>query len=166
MTVLPIGAIGAALPTGSIAGLSGSASSALAAGEGSVGASSAGLDLGGSSGQTAGSSGITGVSTAGGASNVGGIEAPTGIEGSATGADGSTAGPEGGFGEALTHAISSLEQTQLSSDGAAQALATGTAGNPEGAVVTVEDAQLAMQLASQIRTKATEAVQQIFQTQV
>jgi flagellar hook-basal body complex protein FliE len=33
-------------------------------------------------------------------------------------------------------------------------------------VVTVEEAQLAMQLASQIRTKATEAVQGLFQTQV
>ncbi len=33
-------------------------------------------------------------------------------------------------------------------------------------MVTVEEAQLAMQLASQIRTKATEATQQIFQTQV
>ena len=33
-------------------------------------------------------------------------------------------------------------------------------------MVTVEDAQLAMQLASQIRTKAVEATQQIFQTQV
>ena len=33
-------------------------------------------------------------------------------------------------------------------------------------MVTVEEAQLAMQLASQIRTKATEAAQQIFQTQV
>jgi flagellar hook-basal body complex protein FliE len=161
---LPIGAIGAALPTSSLAGLSGSASSALAASESAVGASQAGL--GGSGGQTAGSSAITGVSTAGGASGIGGVQAPTGLEGATTGVEGSTAGTEGGFGEALTHAISSLEQTQLSSDGAAQALATGTAGNPEGAVVTVEDAQLAMQLASQIRTKATEAVQQIFQTQV
>ena len=33
-------------------------------------------------------------------------------------------------------------------------------------MVTVEDAQMAMDLAAQIRTKATEAVQNIFQTQV
>jgi flagellar hook-basal body complex protein FliE len=72
----------------------------------------------------------------------------------------------GGFGEALTGAVSSLEQTQSSADGAARALATGTVSDPESAVVTVEDAQLAMQLAGQIRTKATEAAQQIFQTQV
>ncbi|HTA13489.1 MAG TPA: flagellar hook-basal body complex protein FliE [Solirubrobacteraceae bacterium] len=70
------------------------------------------------------------------------------------------------FGGALSEAISSLEQTQQNASGAAEGLAMGTASDPEGAVVTVEDAQLAMQLASQIRTKATEAAQSIFQTQV
>ncbi len=73
---------------------------------------------------------------------------------------------EAGFSGALTHAISSLEQTQRSADGAAQGLATGTISDPESAVVTVEDAQMAMQLASQIRSKAVEAAQTIFQTQV
>lgn len=75
-------------------------------------------------------------------------------------------GEEGGFSGALTSAISSLEQTQRSADGAAQGLATGTVKDPESAVVTVQDAQMAMQLASQIRTKAVEAAQSIFQTQV
>jgi flagellar hook-basal body complex protein FliE len=73
---------------------------------------------------------------------------------------------EGGFGEALSSAISSLEQTQQGASGAAQSLATGTASDPESAVVSIDEAQLAMQLASQIRAKATEAAQQIFQTQV
>jgi flagellar hook-basal body complex protein FliE len=77
------------------------------------------------------------------------------------------AGPtSGGFGGALTEAISSLEGSQLSASSAAQGLATGTVKDPESAVVTVEDAQLTMDLASQLRTKATEAVQNIFQTQV
>ena len=76
------------------------------------------------------------------------------------------AGEGGGFSEALTSAVSSLEKTQQDASGAAQALATGTAGDPESAVITVEQAQLAMQLASQIRTKATETIQGIFQTQV
>jgi flagellar hook-basal body complex protein FliE len=75
-------------------------------------------------------------------------------------------GESGGFGGELTEAISSLEKTQQSSDAASQALATGTAKDPESAVVTVEDAQMAMQLAAQIRGKATEAAQNIFQTQV
>jgi flagellar hook-basal body complex protein FliE len=79
---------------------------------------------------------------------------------------GGEVGGTGNFGAALTGAVSSLEQTQSSADSAARALATGTVSDPESAVVTVEDAQLAMQLAGQIRTKATEAAQEIFQTQV
>ena len=75
-------------------------------------------------------------------------------------------GPSGGFDHALTGAISSLEQTQQSADNASQALATGTVSDPESAVMTVQDAQLEMQLASQIRTKAAEAATSIFQTQV
>jgi flagellar hook-basal body complex protein FliE len=75
-------------------------------------------------------------------------------------------GDAGGFGGELTEAISSLEQTQDSASSASQALATGNVSNPEGAVVTVEDAQLAMEMASQIRNKATEAAQSIFNTQV
>ncbi len=74
--------------------------------------------------------------------------------------------PSGGFGGALTQAISSLEKTQQSGDAAAQGLATGTVSDPESAVVTVQDAQLAMQLASQLRNKAVEAATSIFQTQV
>ena len=49
---------------------------------------------------------------------------------------------------------------------AAQALATGQAADPTAVVMAVERAQLAMQIASQIRTKAVEAAQTIFQTQV
>jgi flagellar hook-basal body complex protein FliE len=100
-----------------------------------------------------------------------GVKAPAAaqVEGLARGAQpsGGVEGVQtGGFGSELTNAISSLEKTQQSGDSAAQALATGNVKDPETAVVTVEDAQLAMQLASQIRTKATEAVQSIFQTQV
>jgi flagellar hook-basal body complex protein FliE len=76
------------------------------------------------------------------------------------------AGPGNGFSGALTDAISSLEKTQQSGDTAAQGLATGTVSDPESAVVTVQDAQLAMQLASQLRNKAVEAATSIFQTQV
>jgi flagellar hook-basal body complex protein FliE len=74
-------------------------------------------------------------------------------------------GESGSFGGALVNAISSLEQTQQSAGSAAQALAAGTVKDPASAVVTVEDAQMAMQLAAQIRTKATDAAQSIFQTQ-
>ena len=91
--------------------------------------------------------------------------APAGAGESALGGSVGT-GPGNGFSGALTDAISSLEKTQQSGDSAAQALATGTVSDPESAVVTVQDAQLAMQLASQLRNKAVEAATSIFQTQV
>jgi flagellar hook-basal body complex protein FliE len=94
----------------------------------------------------------------------------TGAEGAAQAAQSSggvaAGGEAGGFGGELTEAISSLEQTQDSASSASQALATGNVSDPESAVVTVEDAQLAMELASQVRNKATEAAQSIFNTQV
>jgi flagellar hook-basal body complex protein FliE len=100
-----------------------------------------------------------------------GQSAPAGQSGAAgqseqalQGAAGTGAG--GGFSGALTEAVSSLEKTQQSADSAARALATGTTKSPESAILTVQDAQLAMQLAAQIRTKAVEATQSIFQTQV
>ena len=92
-----------------------------------------------------------------------------GLVGTATEGAGAAAGASGGtpsFGTALTEAVSSLESSQRSAAGASQALATGTVADPESAVTTVEDASLEMQLASQIRAKATEAVQTLFQTQV
>jgi len=98
-----------------------------------------------------------------------GLSQLEGVTGGAQSTGGSAAagGAEGvSFGGELTDAISSLEKTQESGDSAAQALATGTVKDPESAVTTVEDAQMAMDLAAQMRTKATEAVQSIFQTQV
>jgi flagellar hook-basal body complex protein FliE len=71
-----------------------------------------------------------------------------------------------GFGGMLSNAISSLEQTQTDAASASQALATGTATDPTQVVTTVERARLAMQLASQIRTKSVEAFNDVFHTQV
>jgi flagellar hook-basal body complex protein FliE len=72
----------------------------------------------------------------------------------------------GGFGSMLSSSIQSLAETQTQAASAAQALATGEATDPTAVVMAVERAQLAMQLASQIRTKAVEAAQDIFHTQV
>ena len=69
-------------------------------------------------------------------------------------------------GAALTQAIQGLADTQTQAADAAEQLATGTATDPSSVVMTVERARLAMQLASQIRTKAVEAEQDIFHTQV
>jgi flagellar hook-basal body complex protein FliE len=71
-----------------------------------------------------------------------------------------------GFGAMLGDSLKSLQATQDSAATASQALAAGTATDPTAVVMAVERAQLAMQLASQIRTKAVEAAQTIFQTQV
>ena len=86
------------------------------------------------------------------------IQAPTATPG----------GQQGGksFGGALTQAIQGLADTQAQAADAAQSLAAGTAADPSSVVMTVERARLAMQLASQIRTKAVEAEQDIFHTQV
>jgi flagellar hook-basal body complex protein FliE len=71
-----------------------------------------------------------------------------------------------GFGDMLSSSLQSLADSQTEASSAAQALATGQASDPTAVVMAVERAQLAMQLASQIRTKAVEAAQDIFHTQV
>ena len=62
--------------------------------------------------------------------------------------------------------IEALAKTQNDALAQAQALATGQASDPTAVVMAVERAQLSMQLAGQIRTKAVEAAQEIFHTQV
>ena len=108
--------------------------------------------------------GATGASGIEGAGGVTGVEGTGGI--ASSGLEGTGGAESPSFGNELSGAISSLEGTQQSAAGAAQSLATGTATDPESAVVTVQDAQMAMDLAATIRTKATEAAQSIFQTQV
>jgi flagellar hook-basal body complex protein FliE len=71
-----------------------------------------------------------------------------------------------GFGALLRKSLQALSDTQTEAAQAAQALASGQAEDPTAVVMAVERAQLAMQLASQIRTKAVEAAQDIFHTQV
>jgi flagellar hook-basal body complex protein FliE len=78
-----------------------------------------------------------------------------------------TAAPQGpSFGSVLGDQLSALEQNQTAAAEASRSLADGTATDPSAAVVAVERAQLSMQLASQLRTKGVEALQDIFHTQV
>jgi flagellar hook-basal body complex protein FliE len=77
-----------------------------------------------------------------------------------------TAQTGSGFGDLLGKSLQSVADSQTEASTAAQALATGQASDPTAVVMAVERAQLAMQLASQIRTKAVEAAQDIFHTQV
>jgi flagellar hook-basal body complex protein FliE len=80
--------------------------------------------------------------------------------------EGTTQAPQQGFGSMLGDAIGKLDESQSQAANASQSLIDGTATDPSSVVMQVERAQLAMQLASQIRTKATEAYTDIFHTQV
>lgn len=95
--------------------------------------------------------------------NIAAPEAPT-APGAADGA--AAAGKGGGFGDMLASSISSLSATQTDAAGAAQAFASGANVDPTSVVMAVERARLSMQMASQIRTKAVEAYQDVFHTQV
>jgi flagellar hook-basal body complex protein FliE len=72
----------------------------------------------------------------------------------------------GGFGDMLGDSIQSLTTSQVEASEASRALATGQASDPTQVVMAVERAQLAMQMAAQMRDKAVEATQTIFHTQV
>ena len=76
--------------------------------------------------------------------------------------------PVGGadFGGVLGKQLQSLADLQDDASAASADLAAGTASDPSSVVMKVERAQLAMQLASQVRTKATEAFTDVFHTQV
>lgn len=94
--------------------------------------------------------------------SVGGIGAGQGTNA----VQGQGSGGQSSFGGMLSKAISSLDQSQTQAAAASQSLVNGTATNPTSVVMQVEQASLAMQMASQLRTKAVEAEQDIFHTQV
>ena len=105
----------------------------------------------------------TSFTTSGAEWNVGSVDGSAGA-----GAAGATApsGGGSGFGSVLTDQLGKLEATQNDAAQASQDLATGKATDPEAVVMAVERARLSMQLASTLRTKAVEAVNDIFHTQV
>jgi flagellar hook-basal body complex protein FliE len=81
---------------------------------------------------------------------------------SVTGAEGSG----GGFGGVLNKAVEGLEATQMEASKGAAELAAGTASSTEAVVMGVEKAKLAMQMASTLRTKGVDAMNDILHTQV
>jgi flagellar hook-basal body complex protein FliE len=82
------------------------------------------------------------------------------------GVDGSAKKPSSDFGAVLGQSLNSLQTLQSNAADASQALATGQASDPTQVVMAVERAQLAMQLAGQLRNKGVEAVNDILHTQV
>ncbi|HWI06771.1 MAG TPA: flagellar hook-basal body complex protein FliE [Solirubrobacteraceae bacterium] len=81
-------------------------------------------------------------------------------------ADGAQNADGSQFGGMLAEQIGQLERLQTDAAQGARELAAGTASDPTEVIMAVERARLSMQLASQIRTKAVEAVQDIFHTQI
>jgi flagellar hook-basal body complex protein FliE len=78
-----------------------------------------------------------------------------------------TAKPGGpSFGQMVSDAVQQLNQIQQEADGAALQVATGTGGDLHTALVTVEEASLALQLALQVRNKVVEAYQEVMRMQV
>jgi flagellar hook-basal body complex protein FliE len=75
-------------------------------------------------------------------------------------------GPVGDFGSMLTNAIGDLQKTQEAAATQAQALATGQTQDLSSVVTAVQEAQLSMQIAAQVRNKAVEAYTEIFHTQI
>ena len=94
--------------------------------------------------------------------------AVSGVDWSVSGVEGVNPAPpeSGGFGNMLTKQIGALEKSQTEAAEGARSLAAGTAADPAEVIMSVERARLSMQLASQIRTKAVDAIQDIFHTQV
>jgi len=84
---------------------------------------------------------------------------------SVTATDGAPAAGAG-FGGVLARQIGQLAELQETAAAASQSLANGTATDVSSVVTAVEKAQLAMQLAGQIRTKGSEALNDIFHTQI
>lgn len=86
------------------------------------------------------------------------------VENATGGKSGSGSG--GGFGSALGDALKSLDESQATADQQTQALATGKATDMSSVVMAVEKASLEVQLATQVRSKTTEAFNSIMQMQV
>jgi flagellar hook-basal body complex protein FliE len=75
-------------------------------------------------------------------------------------------GSGGGFGSALGDALKSLDESQATADQQTQALATGKATDMSSVVMAVEKASLEVQLATQVRSKTTDAFNEIMRMQV
>jgi flagellar hook-basal body complex protein FliE len=100
----------------------------------------------------------------GGEWSVGKVDGPDQNKSASAGA--AAADPSGGFGGMLTNAIGSLEKTQEAASTQATALATGQTQDLSSVVTAVQEAQLSMELATQVRSKAVEAYTEIFHTQI
>jgi flagellar hook-basal body complex protein FliE len=97
---------------------------------------------------------------------VGGLGASTtNVNAIGTGSGGGGGGGQN-FGDALTNAINSMDQTQSTASVDATQVATGQSTDPTQAVTAVENASLQMDFASQIRNSIDTDATTLFQTQL
>ncbi len=75
-----------------------------------------------------------------------------------------TAAP--GFVQMLEGGVADLNKTLLSAEQGVQQLAAGTATNLHEVMLQLEQARLAMQVASQVRSRVVEAYQEVMRMQV
>ena len=71
-----------------------------------------------------------------------------------------------GFAGMLGNSLQQLSATQAEAATQSQALATGQAQDPAEVVMAVEKAQLSMQMATTMRNKGVEVIQELMRTQV
>jgi flagellar hook-basal body complex protein FliE len=76
------------------------------------------------------------------------------------------AGQGANFGGMITDAVKQLNQLQNDADTAATQVASGDSVDLHSALVTVEEASLAMQLALQVRNKLVDSYQEVMRMQV
>jgi flagellar hook-basal body complex protein FliE len=98
--------------------------------------------------------------------SVGGLGTSVPTAGATSGAGATSSATGSSFGDALTQAIGSLENTQAAATTASQQLATGQITDPTQAITAVENASLSMDFASQMRNQIDSAATTIFQTQL
>jgi len=84
------------------------------------------------------------------------------------GAAGSTTSTDkvGGFGDVLRGKLDQLSQSQEVSNQASQDLATGDVDDIAKTMLQIEQANVSLQLATQLRNKAVEAYQEILRMQI
>jgi flagellar hook-basal body complex protein FliE len=103
---------------------------------------------------------LKGVGGGGSEWSIGALDGTPGVGGAGSPSGG------GSFASALGDQLNALQNTQSVAADASRSLADGTATDPTQAIVAVERAQLSMQLASQLRTKGVDALQELLHTQV
>lgn len=75
---------------------------------------------------------------------------------------GSEAGGAGGFGEVLTNAVQSVEQSQAAADESMFRVATGQDADLHGMMIALEEANISLRTMASVRDKVVEAYQAIW----